>query len=181
MAIPDVEKSCLIVVDVQDRLYRAMHEKEALAENIQKLIKGVRLLGVPVIATEQYPQGIGSTIEPVAALLAGVPIVPKLHFSCCGDAVFLKTFKDLNRKQVLIAGIECHVCVYQTAVDLLDRGHEVHVVADAVSSRTTRNLEIGLQGMRDEGAKIAGTETVLFALLKTAGAEKFPEVLRIVK
>ncbi len=181
MAIPDVEKSCLIVVDVQDRLYRAMHEKEALAENIQKLIKGVRLLGVPVIATEQYPQGIGSTIEPVAALLVGVPIVPKLHFSCCGDAVFLKTFKDLNRKQVLIAGIECHVCVYQTAVDLLDRGHEVHVVADAVSSRTTQNLEIGLQGMRDEGAKITGAETVLFALLKTAGAEKFPEVLRIVK
>ena len=181
MAIPDVDKSCLIIVDVQERLYRAMHEKETLAENILRLIKGARLLGVPVIATEQYPQGIGPTIEPVAALLAGVPIIPKLHFSCCGDPAFLKTFKDLNRKQVLIAGIECHVCVYQTAVDLLDRGHEVHVVADAVSSRTMRNLDISLRGMSDEGVKITGTETVLFALLKTAGAESFPDVLRIVK
>jgi nicotinamidase-related amidase len=177
----EVDKTALLIIDVQDRLYRAMHEKEVLAENIEKLIRGVRVLGIPVIATEQYPQGIGPTIPKIATLLDGVPVISKLSFSCCGDPAFLGAFTALNRKQVLIAGIECHVCVYQTTMDLLDRGHEVQIVADGVSSRTAWSRDIGLQKMRDEGAKITSTEIVLFELLKSAGAAPFREISQIIK
>ncbi len=177
----DVEKTALLIIDVQDRLYRTMVEKEILAERIEKLIRGIRVLGIPMIATEQYPQGIGPTIPPIAALLTGVPIISKLSFSCCGDPVFIEAFRALNRRQVIVAGIECHVCVHQTTLDLLDQGYEVQIVADGVSSRTAWNRELGLQKMRDEGAKITGTEMVLFELLKTAGTETFREISQIIK
>ncbi len=177
----DAEKTVLLIIDVQDKLYQAMHDKEALAERIEKLIQGVRALGIPVIATEQYPQGIGPTIPEIAAVLEGVPIISKLHFSCCGDPVFFDAFRTLDRRQVVIAGIECHVCVYQTAMDLLDGGWEVQIVADGVSSRTAWSRDVGLQRLRDEGAKITSTEIVLFELLKTAGAEKFREISKIIK
>lgn len=175
------EKTVLLIIDVQDRLYKAMHDKEAVAERLEKLIQGARTLGIPVIATEQYPRGIGPTIPKIAKALEGVPIISKLHFSCCGDPVFSDAFRALGRRQVVIAGIECHVCVYQTAMDLLDGGWEVQIVADGVSSRTAWNRDIGLQRLRDEGAKITSTEIVLFELLKTAGAEKFKEISQIIK
>ncbi len=177
----DLEKCCLVVIDVQERLYRAMRGKEAFRENLEKLLNGVRVLNVPIIATEQYPRGIGPTIPEIAALLEGAPVISKLSFSCCGDPAFFSAFGDLNRKQAIVAGIECHVCVYQTVMDLLDRGYEVQVVADGVSSRTEQNRDIGLQRMRDEGAKITSTEIVLFELLRTAGAEKFREISQILK
>jgi len=177
----EVDQTALLIIDVQDRLYRAMHEKEVLAENIEKLIRGIRVLGIPLIATEQYPGGIGPTIPKIASLLEGVPVISKLSFSCCGDPVFLDAFRALNRKQVIIAGIESHVCVYQTTMDLLDRGYEVQIVADGVSSRTAWSRDLGLQKMRDEGAKITGTEIVLFELLKSAEAETFREISQIIK
>ena len=177
----EVDQTALLIIDVQDRLYQAMVEKELLAERIEKLIRGIRALGIPMIATEQYPQGIGPTIAPVAALLAGVPIISKLSFSCCNDPGFFETFKALNRRQVIIAGIECHVCVYQTTLDLLDQGYDVQIVADGVSSRTAWSRDVGLQRLRDEGARLTSTEMVLFELLKTAGAEKFREISQIIK
>jgi nicotinamidase-related amidase len=177
----EVDKTALLVIDVQDRLYRAMHEKEALADNIEKLIRGARALEIPMLATEQYPRGIGPTIPRIASLLDGAPVISKLSFSCCGDPAFLAAFQALNRRHILIAGIECHVCVYQTTMDLLDRGHEVQIVADGVSSRTAWSRDLGLQRMRDEGAKITSTEIALFELLKTAGAEPFREISQILK
>src|SRR3972149_2232226 len=132
------ETATLIIVDVQEKLFRVIYQKEKLADNLQRLIKGIQVLKVPIIATEQYPRGLGPTISEVAQLLNVQPI-PKLSFSCCGNEDFLKTLKALGRKQVLVAGIESHVCVYQTVADLAGSGYEVHVVTDAVSSRTPEN------------------------------------------
>lgn len=176
-----LENTVLIVVDVQDKLARVMHKKEMLFDSLQKLIKGVQILGIPIILTEQNPEGLGSTIPEVARLLPDIQPIPKLSFSCCGDERFLQELEALNRKQVLIAGIEAHVCVYQTAMDLLRLGHEVQVVADAVSSRTAENKEIGLERVKSEGASLTSAETALFELLKVAEGEKFKKLLKIVK
>ena len=176
-----LENTALIVVDVQEKLARVMYEKEMLFENLQKLIKGVQILGIPIILTEQNPGGLGPTIPEVAHLLSDLQPIPKLSFSCCGDGRFLQELEALNRQQVLIAGIEVHVCVYQTAVDLLRLGYEVQVVADAVSSRTAENRKIGLERVRSEGASLTSTETALFELLKVAEGAKFKEILNIVK
>jgi nicotinamidase-related amidase len=131
-----LDNTVLVVIDVQDKLARVMYEKEVLFENLQKLVKGVQVLGIPIILTEQNPKGLGPTIPEVAHLLSGIQPIPKLSFSCCGDERFLRELEILNRKQVLIAGIEAHVCVYQTVMALLSLGYEVQVVADSVSSRT---------------------------------------------
>jgi len=176
-----LENSALIVIDVQGKLARLMYEKEALFENLQKLIKGAQILGIPIIVTEQNPKGLGPTIPEVAHLLSNIQPIPKFSFSCCGDERFLQELKALNRKQVLIAGIEAHVCVYQTAMDLLNSGYEVQIVADAVSSRTAKNRDIGLGKMNSEGAGLTSTETALFELLKVAEGAKFKEILKVVK
>ena len=127
------------------------------------------------------PQGLGPTIPEVADLLSEIQPISKLSFSCCRNDRFVQALKVSNRNQVLIAGIETHVCIYQTAVDLVDLGYEVQVVTDAVSSRTAENKEIGLQKMRDAGISFTSLETALFELLKFAEGEQFKEILKIVK
>ena len=176
-----LENTALIIIDVQDKLSRVMYEKEMLFENLQKLIRGVQILGIPIIWTEQNPDGLGPTIPEVAHLLSDLQPIPKLSFSCCGDGRFLQELEALNRQQVLVTGIEAHVCVYQTAVDLLRLGYEVQIVADAVSSRTAENKEIGLEKMRSDGAGLTSMETALFELLKVAEGAEFREILKIVK
>lgn len=176
-----VESAALLVIDFQDRLVRVMYEREKLVDNVQRLIKGVQVLGVPIIATEQYPQGLGSTIPEVAQFFANVQPIPKLSFSCCEDERFLKEFKALNLKQILVVGIESHVCVYQTAIDLLNAGYEVQVVSDCVSSRTVENREIGLQRISCAGARLTSVEMALFELLRVARGDKFKEISQIVK
>jgi len=176
-----VESTVLVVIDVQEKLSRVIYQRETLVDNLQKLIKGVQVLEVPVLLTEQYPQGLGSTIQEVAPLLTNIHPLPKVSFSCCGDEVFLQKLEVVGRKQVLISGIESHVCVYQTVSDLINSGYEVHVVIDAISSRTKENREIGLKMMTQLGAKITSTEAVLFELLKVAEGDKFKSISRIVK
>jgi nicotinamidase-related amidase len=176
-----VTDSVLLVVDVQEKLFRTIYQKEQLADNLQRLIKGIQVLEVPILVTEQYPQGLGPTIPEIAQLLAGVKPYPKVNFSCCGDDDFLRAFKQLRRKQVLIAGIESHVCVYQTAADLIAAGYEVHVIGDTVSARTEQNKDIGIKMMIQLGAKLTSTEAALFELLKVAKGEKFKAISQIVR
>ena len=172
----------LIVIDVQGNLAHSMYEKHKLFENTQKVIKGARFLGASIIVTEQIPEKLGPTIPEIDHLLAGIQHISKASFSCCGDGYFMDKLQALNRKQVLIAGIESHVCVYQTVMDLLDMGgYEVQIVADAVSSRTVRNRDIGLEKMKGEGASLTSVEMVLFELLKTAKSEKSRGIFKIVK
>ena len=175
------DNSVLLIIDVQEKLFRNIHQKEQLMDNLQRLIKGIKVLEIPVLVTEQYPQGLGSTIPEIAQLLPDCRPLPKVCFSCCGDVAFLQAFKKLNRKQVLIAGIESHVCVYQTAADLIAAGYEVYAVSDTISSRTEQNRDIGLKMMTQLGAKITSTEAALFELLKVAKGDKFKAISEIVK
>jgi nicotinamidase-related amidase len=173
--------TALIVIDVQGKLARLMHEKEALFQNLQRLIKGAQALHIPILWTEQNPEGLGPTIPEIAGLLSEATPSPKISFSCCGDDSFTQKLKATGRKQFLIAGIETHICVYQTARDLLNDSYGVEVVVDAVSSRTQANKEIGLEKMRDAGARMTSTETALYELLQVAKGDQFKEILKIVK
>lgn len=176
-----LENTVLLIIDVQGKLANMMHEKEIFFENIQSLIKGAQILGIPILWTEQNPQGLGPTIPEIAHLLSNAQPIPKISFSCCGNELFMESLKALNRKQVLIAGIEAHVCVYQTAMDLLNLGYEIQVVSDSVSSRIEKNKEIGLEKIKDGGGGLTSTETALFELLKVAEGAKFKEISKIVK
>jgi len=176
-----VDDTVLVVIDVQGKLAQLMHEKTALFNNLRTMISGARALDVPILLTEQYPQGMGTTIPEIAELLTGVEPITKTSFSCCGEPVFMEAFAKLEREQALLVGIETHVCVWQTAYDLLESDYEVHVVADAVSSRSVDNKRIGLDNLRDTGAVITCTETALFELLRVAEGPRFKEILKLVK
>ncbi len=173
--------TALVLVDVQAKLAPAMHDKEVLLDNLERLVRGVRILGVPILWTEQNPVGLGSTLPEFADLLPDQKPVSKFSFSCCGSEQFRNELNALKRKNLLIAGIEAHVCVYQTAADLIHLQYEVQIVADAVASRTPENKRIGLEKSKSVGASLTSTETVLFELLKDAKNEKFKEIVKIVK
>lgn len=173
------EEALLAVIDIQGNLYLAMDEKEFLLANTAKLIKGINILEIPIILTEQLK--IGPTIPELARLMPDVKPIIKNSFSCCGDAQFLEALIASGKKQVLVCGIEAHVCAYQTSMDLMERGYEVYVVADAVSSRTAGNREIGIQKLLASGAILTSTEMALFELLKTATDPKAKDLFRIIK
>lgn len=175
------DSTVLVMIDLQGKLWNTMYEKEALLENAQKLVKGLQILRIPIILTEQNPKGLGPTIPELMKLVPAVKVIPKFTFSCCQDKSFQQVVTDLRRKQVLLCGIEAHVCVYQTALELLGAGYEVHIIADVVSSRVARNRDIALERVQNEGAKLTGTEMVLFELLKTAEGPDFKEMLKVVK
>ena len=174
------DETALVVIDVQVKLMRVIHAREALVESVGRLVRGMAVLEVPIVWTEQNPDGLGPTVPEIAELLAGRPI-SKLSFSCCGEPAFADVVERLGRGQLVLAGIESHVCVWQTAADLLAMGHEVHVCADAVSSRTPENKAIGLQKARDAGAALTSVEAALFELLGVADGPAFKQILRIVK
>lgn len=177
----DIENVVLLIVDIQGKLAHLMDKKEILFKNVQNLIKGSRTLDIPILWVEQNPQGLGSTIPEIADILSDIQPISKMSFSSCRNDSFLQALNALDRKQVLISGIEAHICVYQTAADLVDMGYEVQVVADAVSSRNLDNKKIGLQKMRDAGANLTSVETALFELLKVAEGEQFRQIIRIIK
>jgi len=176
-----IKNTLLLVVDVQERLAGQMHEKESLTKNILAVIKGAKIFDIPILMTEQAPQKIGKTIPEITLLLAGVKVFEKTSFSCGGNKDFVKAIKSLERENVLITGVETHVCVYQTTLDLMRLGFNVHVVVDGVSSRSDFNKGIGLQLMKDAGASLTSVETVLCALLKKAEGEQFKKILKLIK
>ena len=175
------ENSALVLVDVQGKLAQAMHAKEEFFDSIIRLVKGARILELPILWNEQNPAGLGPTIPEIAELLPNQKPLSKLSFSCCGNEDFIKELKKLNRPNLLVAGIETHVCVYQTAADLIDQNFAVQVVADAVASRTAENKQIGLEKCKQAGAGLTSTETVLFELLRIAKGDKFKEIINVVK
>ena len=157
---------------------------DAVARNVERLIRGAHVLGVPVIVTEQYVKGLGRTIEPLRRALeetSGYVAIEKLTFSAYGSAEFLTELRLSRRTQVLLCGIEAHVCVHQTAIDLLTAQLDVHLAVDAVSSRAAHNKEIAVQRLDKGGAKLTSTEMALFELLGTAGTEEFRAISKLVK
>jgi isochorismate hydrolase len=180
----DRNKALLAVIDVQERLTRVIHQGEQLQRNIERLVRGCSILGVPAVLTEQYPKGLGpttSTVKNAFDETYGEPPIQKMCFSGWACEGFAEEVKRVRRKQIIIAGIEAHVCVWQTVLDLLEDRFEVFVVADAVSSRTANNRDIALHRMISEGAKVASTEMVLFELTVNAGTEEFKKISALVK
>jgi len=177
----DIQNCCLVVVDVQGKLAQLMHDKESLFKNIQILIQAAKILNVPILWCQQCPQSLGPTISQIAELLSDNEPINKASFSCCGCDKFNDKLNELNRKGVLLCGIEAHVCIYQTAVDLLRKGFGVEVIADAVSSRMLENKQIAINRLAAEGAKITSTEMALFELLKTADHPHFKQIAKLVK
>jgi len=177
----NIEQTVFVLIDVQGRLAQAMYERALLIGSLRRALQGLRALGVPVLWTEQNPARMGGTIPELAQLLPGEQPLPKMAFSCAGEPEVLRRLEALGRRQALLGGIEAHVCVFQTAADLLARGYETHILADGVSSRTARNRQIGLQRAAAEGARISSVEMALFELLRSASHPAFREILRLVR
>ena len=175
------DNTILLVIDVQGRLARQMYAMETLFENISKAIRGAQILDIPIVLTEQYPEGLGPTIPEIAGLFAVPDPISKISFSCCGEDRFMQTIDRLHPDNILVSGIETHVCVYQTVRDLLDAKFAVQIIADAVSSRTRSDKKIGLKKIRNAGAAITSVETALFELLQVAKGERFKKMLNVVK
>ena len=177
----DITNCCLVVVDVQGKLAQLMHNKDVLFKNIQIFIQAAHILDIPILWCQQCPDALGPTVPEIALLLTANEPINKAAFSCCGAEPFNSKLNDLARNQVLLCGIETHVCIYQTTVDLLRKGFEVNVVADAVSSRALENKQLALKRMAAENAKLYCTEMALFELLRTAEHPRFREIARLIK
>jgi nicotinamidase-related amidase len=178
----DRNNAVLMVIDVQDKLCRAMDEKELqkLTGNISILQDTARELGFPMVATEQYVKGLGDTLSILKEKLAEPPL-GKMAFSCCGEPSFPDKLKTLGRKQVIVTGMEAHVCVLQTVIELLDGGYHVHLVKDAVMSRRKENWKVGIEAAISAGAVITSTEAALFQLLRVAGSDEFKKLSKLVR
>ncbi|HEX7832094.1 MAG TPA: hydrolase [Thermoanaerobaculia bacterium] len=180
----DRNNAALVVVDVQERLMPVIHDADLVAQNLDRLVRGCHILGIPTILTEQYVKGLGATIPSLRATFGetyGYQPIEKMTFSAMGADSFAAQLGALNRKQVLIAGVESHVCVYQTVRDLVAAGFAVTLIADAMSSRTPANKEIGVKRMLADGATLSSTELALFELLVTSGTDEFRAISKLVK
>ena len=182
--LPAPERSALLVIDVQERLAAAMPPEECaqVIRNTLILVEAAKEFGLPLAASEQYPKGLGPTVAEIrAALPAEAAPRPKLAFSCCGEAVFNDLWQAWTGRDVLIAGIEAHVCVLQTALDLLAQGRRVYLAADAVCSRARHNKQLALDLLRQAGVVIGSTEMFVFAMQRAAGSERFKRISKLVK
>ena len=177
----DIQQCCLTVVDVQGKLAQLMHGREALFKNIQILVRAAKILEIPILWCQQCPDALGPTVPEIAQLLDGNEPINKSAFSCCRAEQFNEKLNELARRQILLCGIEAHVCIYQTALDLLRKGLAVDVPADAVSSRTAENKHIAIDRISAEGANISCVEMALFELLRTAEHPHFRQIAELIK
>ena len=178
----DAEKAVLVVIDVQERLVPAMPEDIylRLRNTVAMLVEVAGLLGIPVVTTEQYPKGIGHTVPELAAA-CNETVIEKVSFGCCGEPNFLKALKNTGRTQVLITGMEAHVCVYQTVLGLLEDGYYVHLIRDAICSRNKTDYLAGVANAGQAGAVVTTAETVMFQMLQESTHEQFRSVSKLVK
>lgn len=167
------DTSVLILVDVQEKLTPHVLEADALLNRCEWLIRLAEELSVPVVVSEQYPRGLGKTVEPLKKLTPNASCIEKVHFSCYRDSSFVSVWSSLKRPQAVIIGIETHVCVLQTALDMLDAGIDVFVVVDAVSSRQALDKKMGLKRMKQAGAQLVTSEMVFFEWVEQAGTAQF--------
>lgn len=177
------DKAVLVVIDVQEKLCVAMDEAvlKKLVKNISILLESAAEMNIPVLVTEQYIRGLGPTLSELKEKAAGAPCYEKMTFSCCGSAEFVDALKSTGRTQVIITGMETHVCVLQTVIELRDAGLNVHIVKDAVMSRNKQNWHTAIQAMTLAGAIPTNTETAMFQLLKIAGTDEFKKLSKLVK
>ena len=171
----------LLIVDVQERLAKVMERREQVERSIVVLIRLAKLMDIPIVLTQQYTKGLGPTVEAIASELDGMGYVEKIDFSCCGEESFTKQMDALGRKTVILTGMESHICVLQTALDLLDMGYNIHVPWDAVCSRSDGNRDRAIRFMERAGAVITSSETAAFQVLGCAGTPEFKEISALLK
>jgi nicotinamidase-related amidase len=174
-------KTAIVLIDVQGKLAEIMRNSDELFKNIEILIKGAQLLDIPIVWTEQLPEKLGSTTKRISELLANKNPIIKSEFSCVRNAEFSILITKEKYNHFLLCGIETHVCVYQTAKDLLAIGHEVEIIADGVSSRTELNRNVGIEKITSLGGKVTSVEMLLFEKQEIAVGNKFRELIKIVK
>jgi nicotinamidase-related amidase len=174
------KESVLVFIDVQGKLAELVDGYEMLFDHLHRLLAGVKALNVPVIVTEQLPDKLGPTREEFSEFIDD-SVITKSTFSCCGEPAFFQTLEKTGRRQIILCGIETHICVYQTAMDLLAKDFEVTVVTDGVASRDPANKELALRRLEAEGAKLTGLEMLLYELLGDAKVPEFKSILNIVK
>jgi nicotinamidase-related amidase len=171
-----------VVVDVQERLFPHIHECDVLERSIEKFIRGMQILNLPIIVTEQYVKGLGQTIPSVQTALADYYLpMEKMSFSCCGEREFTDSLENLGRRQIMLVGIESHICILQTALDLRERNYRPVVIEDCVGSRKPNDKRIAIERMRRAGCIITTLESVLFELCVAAGTDAFKSISRLVK
>lgn len=178
----DTDKAVLVVIDVQERLVPVMPQKvyARLIKTLAMLVEAAKLFGVPVVTTEQYPKGIGHTVAELAGACSD-KVVEKVSFGCCGEPNFLAAIKETGRSQVIVTGMEAHVCVYQTVLGLLEDGYHVHLVRDAICSRNKIDFLAGVANAAQAGAVSTTAETVLFQMLKESTHDQFKAISKLVK
>ena len=175
------ENTALLIIDVQERILKVMRKHENLMENLLKLLRGFKVMQLPVFYTEQYPKGLGPTVAELKDELSEIEAVQKMSFSCSGAGDLFDDLKKKNIEQVVVCGIESHVCVQQTVLDLISAGFQVDVAADGVSSRKKIDYKIALERMRQNGAEVTTVESILFELLNVCGTDQFKAVSKLVK
>jgi nicotinamidase-related amidase len=175
------QEVALIIIDIQEKLAAVMKYKEQVVNNVLHLVELAKILQIPLLLTEQYPKGLGTTIPEIQEVLLEYAPFEKTAFDCCREEGFLEKVASLGRKKLFLTGMETHVCVLQTTLGLMKAGYIVQVVQDAVCSRFKKNFKVGIEFMRDAGAVITGTETILFQLLEKAGTEPFKIISRRIK
>ncbi len=177
----DRNNAALLIIDIQERLAVVMDKKDQVVRNTLHLVELAKMLNLPVVVTEQYPKGLGRTLPEITAALPTYLPIEKTSFNCCGEESFNEQIRRLGKKKIIVTGMETHICVLQTGLGLLQAGFDVHLVADAVCSRTKANWRSGLELVRDAGAVITNTETVLFQLLGVAGTPEFKAISNRIK
>lgn len=175
------KNTALIIIDIQEKFLPVIKDIDKVIENSIKLIKSFQIMKIPIIVTEQYPKGLGKTVDKIRNELKEYKPIEKICFNCFDNKDFFNILKDKKIKNIIICGIESHVCVTQTLIDAISKGFTVHLVKDAVSSRKESDYKLTIERAKQEGALISSTEMVIFQLLKKAGSKKFKEISKIIK
>ena len=176
-----LDQTAAVLIDIQDRLFPHLYEKDILLDNSLKLINGLRTLDIPITVTQQYSAGLGPTIAPIINTFSEFKYLEKNSFSCCDEPAFRDLISQQKKHFIILFGIEAHVCVLQTCIDLLDSGLIPIVIEDCISSRKSLDKKIAIDRMRQEGARIASYESILLELTRKAGNERFKSISRIIK
>lgn len=175
------EQTSGLIIDIQEKLTPHIYKHELVATRTAILIQGLKILDIPIVLTQQYTKGLGETIPSITEAIGNYSPVEKISFSCCDEPAFMKRLSQLGGKNIIIAGIEAHVCVLQTVLDLLDNAYVPVVVENCISSRKNRDKRIAVERMRREGAIITTYESILFELTRLAGTDVFKQISKIVK
>ena len=181
MKLLERENTGLLVVDVQEKLMPVMKRKQCVIDNIIRLLHLSKLFNLPVILTEHYLKWLGPTIPEIIEYLPVYEPIPKLHFNCCDVDAFNKRLDSENLTNIIVTGVESHICIFQTCVSIIKKGYQVHVPQDAVDSRTDENWRVGIELIKKAGALVSSTETIIYQILKKAGTKEFKKMLKLIR